>query len=36
MIRTRPSFHSLSFEYLPQTAHIELIIQVVKAIQRKC
>ncbi len=37
MIRTRPSFHSLSFGYyLPQRAHIKLMRQVVKAIHRKC
>ncbi len=35
MIRTRPSFHSLSFGYLPQPAHMKFIRQVVKAIQRK-
>ncbi len=36
MIRTPPSFQSLSFGYLPQTAHIKLMRQDVKAIYRKC
>ncbi len=35
MIHTRPSFHSLSFGYLPQPAHMKAIRQVVKTIQRK-
>ena len=30
MIRTRPSFHSLLFGYLPQRANIKLIKPVVK------
>ncbi len=34
MIRTRPRFHSLSFENL-QPAHSKLMRQVAKAIQRK-
>ncbi len=35
MIRTRPSFNSLSFGYLPQRAHIKLMRQVAKVIHRK-
>ncbi len=31
-----PSFHSLSFGYLPQPAHIKFMWQIVKAIHRKC
>ena len=36
VIRTRPSFHSLSFGSLHQPAHIKLMGQVVTAIHRKC
>ncbi len=32
MICTHPSFHSLSFGYLPQPAHMKFIKQIVKAI----
>ena len=35
VIRTRPNFHSLSFEYLPQPVHIKRSRQVLKAIHRK-
>ncbi len=31
-----PCFHSVSFWYLPQPAHIKLMGQVVKAIHTKC
>ncbi len=33
MIRIRPNFHSLSFGYLPQPAHMEFIRQDIKAIR---